>query len=159
MFSDNLKEKLLKAGHRDDSNHPAMDGSSSLSGNSRKGNIKKRLYSEAEIISRMKKKPPTRISPGLRRRFLIRLAIALHSYGSSASRTEYLIDKAADKLNVKANISVFPSLILLSFPGMICWGVFMFCRPFADTWMSVGKFNVLMLLLFLVNHLCRGRLT
>ncbi|XP_024384416.1 uncharacterized protein C7D4.12c [Physcomitrium patens] len=118
MFSDNLKEKLLKAGHRDDSNHPAMDGSSSLSGNSRKGNIKKRLYSEAEIISRMKKKPPTRISPGLRRRFLIRLAIALHSYGSSASRTEYLIDKAADKLNVKANISVFPSLILLSFPGV-----------------------------------------
>jgi uncharacterized membrane protein YjjP (DUF1212 family) len=44
--------------------------------------------------------------------------MALHSYGSSAARTEYLIDKAADKLEVKANISVFPSLILLSFPGV-----------------------------------------
>lgn len=114
MFSDDLKEKLLRvAGKRDvvDGNHLAMDGSSR--------SIRKKSYTEAEIISKLSRKPPRMISPGLRRRFLIRLAMALHSYGSSAARTEYLIDRAADKLEVKANISVFPSLILLSFPGAI----------------------------------------
>lgn len=112
MFSESLKEKLLRvAGNRDvvDGNHHAMGGSSR--------GAKKRSYTEAEIISKLKAKPPRLISPGLRRRFLIRLAMALHSYGSSAARTEYLIDKAADTLDVKASISVFPSLILLSFPG------------------------------------------
>ncbi|MCO5607898.1 hypothetical protein L7F22_062100 [Adiantum nelumboides] len=51
----------------------------------------------------------------LRRRFLNRLAVALHSYGSSASRTEYLIERAAERLDVKLEIAVFPSLIFLSF--------------------------------------------
>ncbi|KAI5064380.1 hypothetical protein GOP47_0021050 [Adiantum capillus-veneris] len=51
----------------------------------------------------------------LRRRFLYRLAVALHSYGSSASRTEYLIERAAERLDVKIEMAVFPSLILLSF--------------------------------------------
>lgn len=113
MFSDSVKEKLLRvSGKHDvvDGNHLLEDGSSR--------SIKRRSYTEAEIISKIKAKPPGLISPGLHRRFLIRLAMALHSYGSSASRTEYLIDKAADKLNIKANISVFPSLILLSFPGV-----------------------------------------
>jgi len=116
MFSNNVKEKLLRvAGNRDvvDNDHNTMDGSSR--------STKRRSYTEAEIISKLKSKPPRLISPGLRRRFLIRLAMALHSYGSSAARTEYLIDKAADKLDVKANISVFPSLILLSFPGTFVW--------------------------------------
>lgn len=112
MFSDSVKEKLLKvSGKREvvDGNQLAVDGSSR--------SIKRRPYTEAEIISKLKAKPPRPISPGLRRRFLIRLAMSLHSYGSSAARTEYLIDKAADKLDIKLNISVFPSLILLSFPG------------------------------------------
>ncbi|XP_024530260.1 uncharacterized UPF0442 protein C7D4.12c isoform X1 [Selaginella moellendorffii] len=51
----------------------------------------------------------------LRRRFLFRLAIALHTYGSSASRTEHLIERAAERLHVDTNIAVFPTLILLSF--------------------------------------------
>ncbi len=57
-------------------------------------------------------------SQGMRRRFLLRLAVALHAYGSSAARTEYLIDKAADRLEVETSIAVFPSLILLSFPSV-----------------------------------------
>jgi uncharacterized membrane protein YjjP (DUF1212 family) len=57
-------------------------------------------------------------SQKMRRRFLLRLAVALHSYGSSAARTEYLIDKAADRLEVETSIAVFPSLILLSFPSV-----------------------------------------
>ncbi len=55
-------------------------------------------------------------NPRLKRSFLLKLAVALHSYGSSASRTEYLIDRAAECLNVETSIAVFPSLILLSFP-------------------------------------------
>ncbi|KAH7440511.1 hypothetical protein KP509_04G111000 [Ceratopteris richardii] len=51
----------------------------------------------------------------LRRRFLYRLALALHSYGSSASRTEFLIERVAERLDIKVEISVFPALILLSF--------------------------------------------
>lgn len=136
MFSNNLKEKLLRvAGNRDvvDGNHPTMDGSSR--------GIKKRSYTEAEIISKLKAKPPRLISPGLRRRFLIRLAMALHSYGSSAARTEYLIDKAADKLDVKANISVFPSLILLSFPGTFVRRDFL-SLFIVDRRISFGKFKV-----------------
>ncbi|XP_073396382.1 uncharacterized protein [Physcomitrium patens] len=54
----------------------------------------------------------------IRRRFLLQHAVALHSYGSSSSRTEHLIDKAAPRLEVDASIAVFPSLILLSFPGI-----------------------------------------
>ncbi|KAJ7526929.1 hypothetical protein O6H91_16G027900 [Diphasiastrum complanatum] len=54
----------------------------------------------------------------LRRRFLLRLAVALHSYGSSASRTEYLIEKAANRLNIEVDIAVFPALILMSFPDV-----------------------------------------
>ncbi|KAJ7539359.1 hypothetical protein O6H91_11G088800 [Diphasiastrum complanatum] len=53
--------------------------------------------------------------PGLCRKFLLRLAVALHSYGSSSSRTEYLVEKVADKLKMETNIAVFPSLILISF--------------------------------------------
>eukprot|EP00250_Pteridium_aquilinum_P003496 c13814_g1_i3 orf=235-1086(+) len=49
------------------------------------------------------------------RKFLYRLAVALHSYGSSASRTEYLIERAAERLDIRVEIAVFPSLILLSF--------------------------------------------
>ena len=122
MFSEDLKEKLLRvAGNRDvvEANHHTMDGSGSVSRRRLDGSMKKRR-TEEETIARLKAKPPRLISPGLRRRFIIRLATALHSYGSSASRTEYLIDKVADKLDVKANISVFPSLILLSFPGTLC---------------------------------------
>jgi hypothetical protein len=120
MFSENLKEKLLRvAGNVEvvTGNHHTMDGSSSVSRRGRDGSMKKKRRTEEEILSKMKAKPPTLISPGLRRRFLIRLAMALHSYGSSAARTEYLIDKAADKLDIDASISVFPSLILISFPG------------------------------------------
>lgn len=112
MFSDSVKEKLLSvSGKRDvvDGEHLSVDGSSRSI---------KRSYTEAEIISKLGARPARPISPGLRRRFLIRLAMTLHSYGSSAARTEYLIDKAADKLDIKANISVFPSLILLSFLGV-----------------------------------------
>lgn len=49
------------------------------------------------------------------RKFIIRLATALHTYGSSAARTEYLIEKAAARLEVDVGIAVFPSLVLLSF--------------------------------------------
>lgn len=156
MFFDNLKEKLLKVGYWDDSNYFVMDGFSSFLGNSCKGNIKKRLYLEVEIIFRMKKKFLIWISLGLCWWFFICLVIVLYFYGSLVFCIEYLIDKVVDKLNVKVNILVFLFLILFFFLGMICWGVFMFCRLFVDIWMSVGKFNVLMLLLFLVNYLCRG---
>eukprot|EP00897_Mesotaenium_endlicherianum_P008150 jgi/Mesen1/7363/ME000381S06598 len=69
-------------------------------------------YPEQKILERLRKKGG---SPQLRRKFLQRLAIALHTYGSSAPRTEYLIEKAADRIGVNTNIAVFPALILLSF--------------------------------------------
>jgi hypothetical protein len=71
--------------------------------------------SENEILRRLSGKHAGG-NPRLKRSFLLKLAIALHSYGSSASRTEYLIDRAAERLNVETSIAVFPSLILLSFP-------------------------------------------
>lgn len=71
--------------------------------------------SEDEILRRLSGKHAGG-NPRLKRSFLLKLAVALHSYGSSASRTEYLIDRAADRLNVETSIAVFPSLILLSFP-------------------------------------------
>lgn len=54
-------------------------------------------------------------SSQLKRKFLLRLAIALHTYGSSAPRTEFLIEKAADRIGINTSISVFPSLILIAF--------------------------------------------
>lgn len=60
-------------------------------------------------------KPGSHGNENLRKKFLIRLTTALHSYGSSASRTEYLVEKASDRLNVEVSVAVFPSLILLSF--------------------------------------------
>eukprot|EP00850_Spirogloea_muscicola_P012067 SM000077S21541 [mRNA] locus=s77:41844:44466:- [translate_table: standard] len=54
-------------------------------------------------------------STALRRKFLLRLAIALHSYGSSAPRTEFLVEKAADRIGISTNVAVFPTLILIAF--------------------------------------------
>lgn len=71
---------------------------------------------EQDILKLLQSKDSEEASNySLRRRFLYRLAVALHSYGSSASRTEYLIERAAERLDVKVKIAVFPSLILLSF--------------------------------------------
>ncbi|GJP29663.1 hypothetical protein CLOM_g19295 [Closterium sp. NIES-68] len=53
--------------------------------------------------------------PSRVQRFLMRLAVALHAYGSSAARTEFLIERAGRRLGVDANVAVFPDLILLSF--------------------------------------------
>lgn len=50
-----------------------------------------------------------------RRNFLTLLATALHAYGSSAARTEYLIEQAASTLGVDVAVAVFPTLVLLSF--------------------------------------------
>ena len=61
--------------------------------------------------------PSAKPSIAQRRRFLLHLAVALHSYGSSSSRTEYLIGRAADRLDVDTSIAVFPNLVLLSFNG------------------------------------------
>ncbi|KAL3699744.1 hypothetical protein R1sor_017766 [Riccia sorocarpa] len=52
-----------------------------------------------------------------KRQFLRRLAIALVSYGSSSSRTEYLISQVGERLNVKLDIGVFCTAIFLVFPG------------------------------------------
>ena len=49
------------------------------------------------------------------RRFILRMALALHTYGSIAPRTEYLIEKLGDRLGVDLHIAVFPSIIMLSF--------------------------------------------
>lgn len=129
-----LKERLLEAAGMDsgmmdyckehDSKKPS---SSSSHGRSRvvhhHHNKKKKTarsgLTEDEIVRRLQGKAEAReSSQGMRRRFLLRLAVALHAYGSSAARTEYLIDKAADRLEVETSIAVFPSLILLSFPSV-----------------------------------------
>lgn len=70
---------------------------------------------EEDILQHLQGKGQGQSNIRLRRRFIYRLAVALHSYGSSASRTEYLIERAAERLHVKVKIAVFPSLILLSF--------------------------------------------
>ncbi|GAQ88884.1 DUF1212 domain containing protein [Klebsormidium nitens] len=54
-------------------------------------------------------------NPALKKKFLKRLAIALHAYGNSSTRTEYLVEKASRQLNVAASVAVFPTVILLSF--------------------------------------------
>jgi uncharacterized membrane protein YjjP (DUF1212 family) len=129
-----LKERLLEAAGMDSGmmdyckEHNSKKPSSSNShGRSRvvhhhKKKKKKTARSgltEDEIVRRLQGKAEAReSSQGMRRRFLLRLAVALHSYGSSAARTEYLIDKAADRLEVETSIAVFPSLILLSFPSV-----------------------------------------
>jgi hypothetical protein len=60
--------------------------------------------------------PVSESSQELRRRFLRRLTLALVSYGSSATRTEYLIKNASKRLNVKTKIAVLNSLVILLFP-------------------------------------------
>lgn len=118
MVSESWKERLLEATcvqHKNEINQLKKRGNGKV-GHRDKLRAKK-SYTEEDIIRKLQGKAGGSASPGLRRRFLIRLAVALHSYGSSASRTEYLIDRAADRLDVEANICVFPSLILLSFPG------------------------------------------
>lgn len=128
MVSESLKEKLLKvaATHgaattvEGSGSHNGGGGSSSIPSHGGRKREHKKFLTESDIIEKFKGKARKNNNPKLRRRFLIRLAIALHSYGSSASRTEYLLDKAADRLDVDLNISVFPSLILMSFPGTTC---------------------------------------
>lgn len=48
-------------------------------------------------------------------RFLLRMALALHAYGSIAPRTEFLVERLAERLGVDLHIAVFPALLLLSF--------------------------------------------
>eukprot|EP00249_Psilotum_nudum_P014056 c24640_g2_i1 orf=1307-2398(+) len=114
-----LKEKLLKVtcavlgkDHKDNERH-AKRAATFTPGYISRRNSK---LTEEDIVRRWQGKAEDHNSFNLHRRFLYRLAVALHSYGSSASRTEYLIEKAADRLHEKVNIAVFPSLILLSFP-------------------------------------------
>ncbi|KAH9533789.1 hypothetical protein CY35_18G070600 [Sphagnum magellanicum] len=130
-----LKERLLEAAGMDsgmmdyckehDSKKPSSSNSHGRSRVVHHHNDKKKKktarsgLTEDEIVRRLQGKAEAReSSQGMRRRFLLRLAVALHSYGSSAARTEYLIDKAADRLEVETSIAVFPSLILLSFPSV-----------------------------------------
>ena len=51
-------------------------------------------------------------------RFILRMALALHTYGSIAPRTEFLIEQLGDRLGVDLHIAVFPSLLMLSFNKM-----------------------------------------
>lgn len=69
---------------------------------------------EELIVERLRRREGP---PSLRRKFLLRLAVALHSYGSSAPRTEYLVEKAAERLKVDVHIAVMPALIALAFPS------------------------------------------
>ncbi|CAI5989866.1 unnamed protein product [Closterium sp. NIES-64] len=57
---------------------------------------------------------PTRVQ-----RFLMRLAVALHAYGSSAARTEFLIERAGRRLGVDVSVAVLPDLILLAFNRVV----------------------------------------
>ncbi|KAG6556858.1 hypothetical protein Mapa_001805 [Marchantia paleacea] len=124
-----LKERLLEVtgamansdngrprrGHR---NHDNGNGSDAYKrAGPKKAGRRATSLTEEEIVRRLHGRSQGRGTPNLRRRFLIRLATALHNYGSSASRTEYLIEKAANRLEVDVNIAVFPSLILMAFPG------------------------------------------
>ncbi|KAL2628513.1 hypothetical protein R1flu_013199 [Riccia fluitans] len=119
----NLKERLLEvsgAMASSTNNRRGQNGHRVKHGNNNhhlQGKTGRRANSltEHEIVRRLEG-GRGRGSPGLRRRFIVRLATALHSYGSSASRTEYLIEKAANRIDVEVNIAVFPSLILLDFP-------------------------------------------
>lgn len=126
MVSESVKEKLLKVAGtsstttEDNHSHNGGGSSSSIPSHGGRKRGHKKALTESDIIEKFKGKARKNNNPKLRRRFLIRLAIALHSYGSSASRTEYLLDKAADRLDVDLSISVFPSLILMSFPGTTC---------------------------------------
>ncbi|KAL3692257.1 hypothetical protein R1sor_005908 [Riccia sorocarpa] len=115
----NLKEKLLGiAIHHGDNGQGGQNGQHGNNTRQREGKKtrhRSNSLTEQDIVRRLEGRR-SHGSPGLRRRFLIRLATALHNYGSSASRTEYLIEKAANRLDVDVNIAVFPSLILLDFP-------------------------------------------
>eukprot|EP00047_Mylnosiga_fluctuans_P010761 m.17802 g.17802 ORF g.17802 m.17802 type:complete len:497 (-) comp3276_c0_seq2:334-1824(-) len=50
-----------------------------------------------------------------KKRFLLNLAVALHSYGDTTHRTEYLLGAVADSLGIKADVGAFPNFILVSF--------------------------------------------
>ncbi|KAH9552829.1 hypothetical protein CY35_09G087400 [Sphagnum magellanicum] len=71
-----------------------------------------------EIVSSVQgvQQPSSNGNLKLCHKFLRNLTVALLSYGASAPRTEYLLEKAAECLNVKINISVFSSTTILIFP-------------------------------------------
>jgi hypothetical protein len=71
-----------------------------------------------EIVSSVQgvQQPSSNGNLKLCHKFLRNVTVALLSYGSSAPRTEYLVEKAAECLNVKINISVFSSTTILIFP-------------------------------------------
>ncbi|CAM6036502.1 unnamed protein product [Sphagnum compactum] len=72
-----------------------------------------------EIVSSVQgvQQPSSNGNLKLCHKFLRNLTVALLSYGSSAPRTEYLVEKAAECLNVKINISVVSSTTILIFPN------------------------------------------
>lgn len=113
-----LKEKLLeRAGVVMEEESEAIEHQAKGNSRSEAGFMSHRnpTLTEEDILQHLQGKGQGQSNIRLRRRFIYRLAVALHSYGSSASRTEYLIERAAERLHVKVKIAVFPSLILLSF--------------------------------------------
>eukprot|EP00271_Cylindrocystis_brebissonii_P011256 TRINITY_DN282_c0_g1_i1.p1 TRINITY_DN282_c0_g1~~TRINITY_DN282_c0_g1_i1.p1 ORF type:complete len:532 (+),score=88.45 TRINITY_DN282_c0_g1_i1:203-1798(+) len=71
------------------------------------------LLPQEDVMEKLKRRQGPPENP---RRFLLRLAVALHSYGSSAPRTEELIEHVGERIGVDVHISVFPSLITMAFP-------------------------------------------
>ncbi|CAM6124882.1 unnamed protein product [Calypogeia fissa] len=115
--SDNGRNNRRGKKNRNTQNGAGNSSSDANGGRSR--DVRRALImSEEEVIQKLLGKRNGGLGNAkLHRRFIQRLAIALHSYGSSASRTEYLIEKAANRLDMDVNIAVFPSLIILTFPG------------------------------------------
>jgi hypothetical protein len=110
-----LKNRLLEAAGAmasSDKSRPRRGRKNSQNGDnfesnhvrSGEGRANRRCHSltEDEVVRRLsgKRNRGGRGNARLRRRFLVKLAIALHSYGGSASRTEYLIEKAGNRLDV-----------------------------------------------------------
>lgn len=74
------------------------------------------IFIDFPVVARLQGEEPSDWNAELRRKFLRRLTLALVTYGSSAPRTEYLIQSAADRLHVKVDIAVLSSLVILLFP-------------------------------------------
>lgn len=78
--------------------------------------LRRPKLSDSEILNKLRSMSLAR-RPDIARKkkFLMRLAMVLHSYGSSATRTEFLVELAAKRLEVDVHIAVFPSVILIAF--------------------------------------------
>ena len=58
---------------------------------------------------------PEQAVESMKRRFLLHLVVALHSYGNTTHRTEFLVTEVAAALNIRVDVGAFPNFCLVSF--------------------------------------------